>query len=197
VTNVPAARAARAIDAAVESMGLEPMLDRLAKTFSGGMLRRLEIATAVLNRPAVLFLDEPTVGLDPTRARSSGSTCTRCAARPARPVLVTTHLMEEADRHCDRLAIMDMGAVVELGAPDELRPAIPPSGLGGRVLGRHRPLERGREVRRCPRPAPPGPPARLTVPPRSPAHRSPGWPPAPPRCRSSSGASSGTTSSTC
>jgi ABC-2 type transport system ATP-binding protein len=62
VTNVPRKERRARIDAAVESMGLEPILDRLAKTFSGGMLRRLEIATALLNRPTVLFLDEPTVG---------------------------------------------------------------------------------------------------------------------------------------
>ena len=120
VTNVPRRERRARIDAAVESMGLEPMLDRLAKTFSGGMLRRLEIATALLNRPAVLFLDEPTVGLDPT-ARSLVWEHVHALRREAgTTVLVTTHLMEEADRHCDRLAIMDMGAIVELGAPEEL-----------------------------------------------------------------------------
>ena len=121
VTNVPRRERRARIDAAVQSMGLEPMLDRLAKTFSGGMLRRLEIATALLNRPQVLFLDEPTVGLDPT-ARSLVWEHVHALRREAgTTVLVTTHLMEEADRHCDRLAIMDMGAVVELGTPEVLR----------------------------------------------------------------------------
>ncbi len=60
------------------------MLDRLARTLSGGMLRRLEIATALLNRPAVLFLDEPTVGLDPSARRLVWSTCSRCVRRTAR-----------------------------------------------------------------------------------------------------------------
>jgi ABC-2 type transport system ATP-binding protein len=129
VTNVPRRERRARIDAAVESMGLEQMLDRLAKTFSGGMLRRLEIATALLNRPAVLFLDEPTVGLDPT-ARSLVWEHVHALRREAgTTVLVTTHLMEEADRHCDRLAIMDMGAVVELGAPEELRLRHSASGL--------------------------------------------------------------------
>ena len=129
VTNVPRRERRARIDAAVESMGLEPILDRLAKTFSGGMLRRLEIATALLNRPAVLFLDEPTVGLDPT-ARSLVWEHVHALRRDAgTTVLVTTHLMEEADRHCDRLAIMDMGAVVELGAPEELRARHSASGL--------------------------------------------------------------------
>ena len=129
VTNVPRRERRARIDAAVESMGLEPMLDRLAKTFSGGMLRRLEIATALLNRPAVLFLDEPTVGLDPT-ARSLVWEHVHALRREAgTTVLVTTHLMEEAERHCDRLAIMDVGAVVELGAPEELRARHAASGL--------------------------------------------------------------------
>ena len=129
VTNVPRKERRARIDAAVESMGLEPMLDRLAKTFSGGMLRRLEIATALLNRPAVLFLDEPTVGLDPT-ARSLVWEHVHALRREAgTTVLVTTHLMEEAERHCDRLAIMDVGAVVELGAPEELRARHAASGL--------------------------------------------------------------------
>jgi ABC-2 type transport system ATP-binding protein len=121
VTNVPRRERRARIAAAVEAMGLEPMLDRLAKTFSGGMLRRLEIATALLNRPAVLFLDEPTVGLDPTARTLVWEHVHALRREAGTTVLVTTHLMEEAERHCDRLAIMDAGAVVELGAPEELR----------------------------------------------------------------------------
>ena len=96
------------------------MLDRLARTFSGGMLRRLEIATALLNRPAVLFLDEPTVGLDPTARALVWDRVHALRAEAGTTVVVTTHLMEEAERHCDRLAIMDHGRVVELGTPAEL-----------------------------------------------------------------------------
>ena len=69
VTGVPRGERRERIEQAIETMELQPMLDRLARTLSGGMLRRLEIATALLNRPAVLFLDEPTVGLDPTARR--------------------------------------------------------------------------------------------------------------------------------
>jgi ABC-2 type transport system ATP-binding protein len=120
VTGVPRRERAARIAAAVEAMQLEAMLDRLAKTFSGGMLRRLEIATALLNRPAVLFLDEPTVGLDPT-ARALVWERVHALRRDAgTTVLVTTHLMEEAERHCDRLAIMDRGRIVEHGAPEDL-----------------------------------------------------------------------------
>ena len=120
VTSVPRAERAARIAEAVEAMELEPILDRLAKTFSGGMLRRLEIATALLNRPEVLFLDEPTVGLDPTARALVWERVHALRAEHGTTIVVTTHLMEEAERHCDRVAIMDSGRVVELGTPTEL-----------------------------------------------------------------------------
>ena len=120
VTGVPRRERAARIAAAVEAMELEPMLDRLARTFSGGMLRRLEIATALLNRPSVLFLDEPTVGLDPTARALVWERLHALRAEAGTTIVVTTHRMEEAERHCDRLAIMDGGRVVELGTPGEL-----------------------------------------------------------------------------
>jgi ABC-2 type transport system ATP-binding protein len=120
VTGVPRRERAERIEAAVEAMELEPMLDRLARNFSGGMLRRLEIATALLNRPSVLFLDEPTVGLDPTARALVWDRLHALRAEAGTTIVVTTHLMEEAERHCDRLAIMDGGRIVELGAPGEL-----------------------------------------------------------------------------
>jgi ABC-2 type transport system ATP-binding protein len=120
VTGVPRAERAPRIAAAVEAMELEPMLDRLARTFSGGMLRRLEIATALLNRPAVLFLDEPTVGLDPTARALVWERVHALRADAGTTIVVTTHLMEEAERHCDRLAIMDGGRIVALGTPAQL-----------------------------------------------------------------------------
>jgi ABC-2 type transport system ATP-binding protein len=120
VTGVPRRERAARIAAAVEQMELEPMLDRLARNFSGGMLRRLEIATALLNRPEVLFLDEPTVGLDPTARAMVWDRLHALRADAGTTIVVTTHLMEEAERHCDRLAIMDGGRIVELGTPSEL-----------------------------------------------------------------------------
>jgi ABC-2 type transport system ATP-binding protein len=84
------------------------------------MLRRLEIATALLNRPAVLFLDEPTVGLDPSARRMVWEHLAALRAEVGTTILVTTHLMEEAERYCERLAIMDMGRLVEQGEPAEL-----------------------------------------------------------------------------
>jgi ABC-2 type transport system ATP-binding protein len=96
------------------------MLDRLARTLSGGMLRRLEIATALLNRPAVLFLDEPTVGLDPTARRMVWGHLGSLRAQAGTTILFTTHVMEEAERYCERLAIVDHGRLVEQGEPREL-----------------------------------------------------------------------------
>jgi ABC-2 type transport system ATP-binding protein len=121
VTDVPRRKRAARIAEAVEAMELQPMLERLARTFSGGMLRRLEIASALLNRPAVLFLDEPTVGLDPTARRMVWDRIHALRRQAGTTVLVTTHMMEEAERHCDRLAIMDGGRLVAHGAPGELR----------------------------------------------------------------------------
>jgi ABC-2 type transport system ATP-binding protein len=120
VTGVPRRLRRERIAEAIETMGLEPMLERLARTLSGGMLRRLEIATALLNRPAVLFLDEPTVGLDPTARRLVWERLEALREQAGTTILVTTHLMEEAERHCDRLGVIDQGRLVEQGEPAEL-----------------------------------------------------------------------------
>jgi ABC-2 type transport system ATP-binding protein len=120
VTGVPRRERRERIDEAIVTMGLEPMLERLARTLSGGMLRRLEIATALLNRPAVLFLDEPTVGLDPTARRMVWERLQALRREAGTTILVTTHLMEEAERECDRLGVIDHGRLVEQGEPAEL-----------------------------------------------------------------------------
>src|ERR1700758_582816 len=101
VTGVPRGERHERIDGAIDAMDLSPMLDRLARTLSGGMLRRLEIASALLNRPAVLFLDEPTVGLDPTARRLVWDRLQALREQAGTTILVTTHLMEEAERQCD------------------------------------------------------------------------------------------------
>jgi len=121
VTAVPARERRERIEQAIEEMNLETMLDRLARTLSGGMLRRLEIATALLNRPAVLFLDEPTVGLDPTARRLVWERLEALREQAGTTILFTTHIMEEAERYAERLAIMDLGRLVEQGAPAEVR----------------------------------------------------------------------------
>ena len=121
VTDVPRRERRERIAHAVDVMGLGAFLDRLGRNLSGGMLRRLEIATALLNRPRILFLDEPTVGLDPTARRLVWERLEELRDEAGTTLLVTTHQMDEADRHCDRLAIMDLGALAAQGTPAELR----------------------------------------------------------------------------
>lgn len=129
VTGVPRRVRAERIAEAVEAMEIGGWLDRLARTLSGGMLRRLEIATALLNRPRVLLLDEPTVGLDPNARRVVWERLHALREQSGTTILVTTHLMEEAERHCDRLAIMDRGALVAQGTPPELIASHQASGI--------------------------------------------------------------------
>jgi ABC-2 type transport system ATP-binding protein len=120
VTGVPRRQRRERIAQAVETMELEQMLDRLARTLSGGMLRRLEIASALLNCPRVLFLDEPTVGLDPNARAMVWERLRALREQAGTTILVTTHLMEEAERHCDRLGVIDSGRLIEQGEPAEL-----------------------------------------------------------------------------
>jgi ABC-2 type transport system ATP-binding protein len=120
VTGVPRRERRERIAEVVDTMELAPMLTRLARTLSGGMLRRLEIASALLNRPAVLFLDEPTVGLDPNARTMVWERLGALREQAGTTILVTTHLMEEAERHCDRLGVIDRGRLVEQGEPAEL-----------------------------------------------------------------------------
>ena len=120
VTGVPRRERRERIAEAIETMELEHMLDRLARTLSGGMLRRLEIASALLNRPRVLFLDEPTVGLDPNARTMVWERLQALREQEGTTILVTTHVMEEAERHCDRLGVIDRGRLIEQGEPSEL-----------------------------------------------------------------------------
>jgi ABC-2 type transport system ATP-binding protein len=121
VTDVPRRERHERITHAVTVMQLETFLDRLGRTLSGGMLRRLEIATALLNRPQILFLDEPTVGLDPTARRLVWERLEELRDEAGTTLLITTHQMEEAERQCDRIAIMDHGMLAAQGTPAGLR----------------------------------------------------------------------------
>ena len=103
------------------SMGLSEASDRLVKSYSGGMIRRLEIAQSTLHRPQVLFLDEPTVGLDPLARHAVWEQVERLQAQYHSTILVTTHYMDEADRLCDRVAILHRGRLVALGTPAGLK----------------------------------------------------------------------------
>ncbi len=95
--------------------------DRLAKTFSGGMARKLDVAIGLVHRPQVLFLDEPTTGLDPQARAQMWEEIDRLAADEHVTVLLTTHYLDEADKLADRLAIVDRGRVVAEGSPEQLK----------------------------------------------------------------------------
>jgi ABC-2 type transport system ATP-binding protein len=105
----------------IDLMDLREAAGRLVRTYSGGMIRRLEIAQGVLHRPRVLFLDEPTVGLDPVARRSVWDLVERLRREDGTAMLVTTHYMDEADEFCDRVAIMHHGHIVAMGTPAELK----------------------------------------------------------------------------
>ncbi|HEY2443900.1 MAG TPA: ATP-binding cassette domain-containing protein [Streptosporangiaceae bacterium] len=107
--------------ALLEAMGLADAADRLVRTYSGGMQRRLDVALGLIHRPSVLFLDEPTAGLDPEARTGLWAEIERLAADEGLTVLLTTHHMEEADRLAARLAIVDQGRVVAEGSPQQLR----------------------------------------------------------------------------
>ena len=101
--------------------GLTDAAGRLVRTYSGGMQRRLDVALGLMHRPAVLFLDEPTTGLDPESRTAMWSEIGRLAATEGMTVLLTTHYLEEADRLASQLAIVDRGRVVAIGTPNELK----------------------------------------------------------------------------
>jgi ABC-2 type transport system ATP-binding protein len=105
----------------LEHFQLADAAGRLVRTYSGGMQRRLDVALGLMHRPKVLFLDEPTTGLDPESRTAMWQEITGLAAIDNVTVLLTTHYLEEADRLADRLAIVDHGRVVAEGEPDELK----------------------------------------------------------------------------
>ncbi|GAA1940008.1 ATP-binding cassette domain-containing protein [Agromyces allii] len=108
----------------LERFGLAAAARRQVKTYSGGMARKLDVAIGLMHRPHVLFLDEPTTGLDPEARTEMWAEIERMAADERTTVLLTTHYLEEADRLADRLAIVANGRVVTEGAPDELKSAL-------------------------------------------------------------------------
>jgi ABC-2 type transport system ATP-binding protein len=108
----------------LDTFGLTDAADRTAKTYSGGMRRRLDIAIALVHQPEVLFLDEPTTGLDPEARADTWRALNELATRRQLTILLTTHYLEEADQFASRLAIIDRGQIVAQGAPDELKAAL-------------------------------------------------------------------------
>jgi ABC-2 type transport system ATP-binding protein len=115
------------IDEALARMGLADASDRLVKTYSGGMVRRLELAQAMLHGPAVLFLDEPTVGLDPVARQAVWERLAELRRVANTTVVLTTHDMEEADRLCVELALLHRGKLAARGTPAALKAAVGPT----------------------------------------------------------------------
>ena len=111
----------RRVDDSLERFALGAAADRQAKTYSGGMQRRLDVAMGLLHRPQVLFLDEPTTGLDPEARTDLWHEIERLAREELMTILITTHYMDEADRLAAQLAIVDRGRIVARGTPDELK----------------------------------------------------------------------------
>ena len=109
---------------ALKGMGLDTVADNLVKTYSGGMIRRLEMACAMLIRPKILFLDEPTLGLDPSARKAVWEKIMSFKKEYDTTVFFNTHYMDEADLYSDEIAIIDRGKMVKFGTADELKHSI-------------------------------------------------------------------------
>ncbi|MFJ5836847.1 ABC transporter ATP-binding protein [Streptomyces shenzhenensis] len=121
VFGIPRRERADRVAQALAAVGLADAADRLASTYSGGMVRRLELAQALVSAPRLLILDEPTIGLDPIARTGVWDHINAVRAVTGMTVLVTTHYMDEADQYCDRIGLMHRGRIQALGTPAELR----------------------------------------------------------------------------
>lgn len=126
---IPAPERNRRIDELLRLVELHGRRDDIVKTFSGGMRRRLEIARGLLHHPAVLFLDEPTLGLDPQTRNHLWTYIAALAREKGITIILTTHYMEEADRLCSRVAIIDHGKIIVMDTPAKLK-----SLIGGDII---------------------------------------------------------------
>jgi ABC-2 type transport system ATP-binding protein len=146
--DVPRAERADRVERALAAMRLLDVADELAMTYSGGMVRRLELAQALVNRPSLLILDEPTVGLDPIARDGVWSHVTRMQAEFGMTVLLTTHYMEEADALCDRVALMHRGKLQAVGTPADLKAEVSPAATLEDVFRHHAGLDLADETSR-------------------------------------------------
>lgn len=127
--SVPRHARRQRIEEVLELVGLTERKHDQVKTYSGGMRRRLEIARGLLHKPKVMFLDEPTLGLDPASRESMWKYVQRLVKEEKVTIILTTHYMEEADMLCDRIGIIDKGKIVALDSPAGLK-----AGLGGDII---------------------------------------------------------------
>jgi ABC-2 type transport system ATP-binding protein len=123
---VPRRERAERITRALARMGLTEAADHLVGHYSGGMIRRLEIAQSLLHRPIVLFLDEPTIGLDPGARETVWERVLDLRDRFHRTMIVTSHHMDEVEEFCDRIALIDRGRIVAVGTAAELKARVGP-----------------------------------------------------------------------
>jgi len=127
--DVPAKKRKPAIDELLELVDLTKWRSAQTKTLSGGMRRRLEIARGLVHSPRIFFLDEPTTGLDPVSRVAVWEMLTNIKSHRQLTILITTHYMDEADRLCDRIAIVDHGKLVALDTPPALKASVPGSNV--------------------------------------------------------------------
>jgi ABC-2 type transport system ATP-binding protein len=135
--DVPRRERKQRVADALELMGLGGAADRLARTYSGGMVRRLELAQALVNEPSLLILDEPTIGLDPVARDSVWQRVEELRRQTGMTVLLTTHYMEEADALCDTIALMHLGKIESEGSPAELKASVGPNATMEDVFRRY------------------------------------------------------------
>ena len=128
--NVPLKTRRERIDNLLDQVGLVSRIDDLVATYSGGMRRRLEIARGLIHRPKILFLDEPTMGLDPQSRRVVWGLLKRFLQDEALTIFLTTHYMDEADFLCDQIAIIDHGKISVMETPEALKSEVP----GGNMI---------------------------------------------------------------
>ena len=129
--------------ALIEEMHLTDAADRYSKTYSGGMRRRLELAVGLVHRPKILFLDEPTLGLDPQGRAGFWGYVQKLRKETGMTVFVTTHYLDEADTMCDRIAIIDHGRIVAEGTPEELKREVAGDVV---MVGPEGPTEKARDI---------------------------------------------------
>ncbi len=127
--DVPAKKRKEAIDELLQLVDLTKWRSAQTKTLSGGMRRRLEIARGLVHSPRIFFLDEPTTGLDPVSRVAVWEMLTNIKSQRKLTILITTHYMDEADRLCDRIAIVDHGKLVALDTPPALKASVPGSNV--------------------------------------------------------------------
>jgi ABC-2 type transport system ATP-binding protein len=126
---LPSSKRREIIDDSLKKMGLSEVANNLVKTYSGGMIRRLETACTMLIKPKILFLDEPTIGLDPSARKTVWEELTSFKKEYGVTVFFNTHYMDEADLYADEIAIINDGKIVKLGTAEELKRSV-----GGEVI---------------------------------------------------------------